>query len=289
MLSKDLVKKIKAIEIKTRRLVSSTFSGSYHSVFKGQGISFANVRDYQSGDDTRFIDWKVTARTGRPYIKEFEEERELTVILMVDLSGSKQFGSHTKTKATIATEIATILGFSAINNQDKVGLLLFSDQVELFIPPKKGKKHMLRLIRDIFFYKPKSKKTNIGVATDYLVKMIKKKAIVFLISDFLDTQLDSALSLISKKHDVVPIALYDPREKSLLNCGIIALEDNETGEYLYLNSNLVQGTYANMILSQSLELQRLFKSLKLDFIHLDTSQSYVEPLSHYFSNRLTRV
>ncbi len=289
MLSKELIKKIKTIEIKTRQLVSSTFSGSYHSVFKGQGISFANVREYQTGDDVRFIDWKVSARTGRPHIKEFEEERELTVILMVDLSGSKEFGSQTQTKSKIATEIATILGFSAINNQDKVGLLLFSDQIELFIPPQKGKKHMLRIIRDIFHYQTKSKKTNIAIATDYLVKMIKKKAIVFLISDFLDNNLDTALSLITKKHDVVPIVLYDPREHSLLNCGIISLEDNETGEHLYLNSSLVQDTYANMVLSQSLELNRIFKSLKLDFINLNISKSYVEPLSHYFNHRLTKI
>lgn len=291
MIPKELLQKIKAIEIRTRHLVSSTFSGEYHSVFKGQGMSFAGIRKYQSGDDLRFMDWKVTARTGVPYVKEFEEERELTVVLAFDLSASKDFGSGTQTKAEVAAEIVAVLGFSAVNNEDKVGLLLFSDQVELFIPPKKGKQHMLRLVRDIFYYKAHSKKTDISVATDFLAKMIKKKAIIFLISDFLDSSIESSVSLIAKKHDLVPIVLFDTREKQLLNSGILSLEDNETGKTLYLNSSLssVREAYQNMVLTQELEIERIFKSLKLDFINIDTSKSYLEPLSNYFINRSKRV
>jgi uncharacterized protein (DUF58 family) len=291
MIPKELLQKIKSIEIRTRRLVNSTFSNEYHSVFKGQGIDFANIREYQPGDDFRFMDWKVTARTGRPHIKEFREERELPVILMYDLSASKDFGSIDQTKAEIAAEVAAVLGFSAVYNQDKVGLLLFSDQIELFIPPKKGKQHMLRLVRDIFCFNPHSKKTDIGVATNYLVKMIKKKAIVFIISDFLDPHVESALSLISRKHDVVPIVLSDPREHQLLNSGILSLEDNETGETLYLNSSLssIREAYQNIILTQQLELDRVFKSLKMDCIKIDISGSYLLPLSNYFIKRSKRV
>jgi len=206
----------------------------------------------------------------------------------VDMSGSKKFGSQHKSKSEIATEIATILGFSAINNRDKVGLLLFSNQIELFIPPKKGKAHMMRLIREIYHFSPKHKGTNLSQATDFIVKMIKRKSIMFLISDFIDSDVEDALSLVSKKHDVVPVVLHDPVERSLKKTGIIFLEDNETGECLYINSNLIHHTYQNMALTQSIELKRIFRSYKLDFIDINTAESYIDPLSLYFSKRAMR-
>lgn len=286
MIPAELIKKIRALEIKTRNIVQGTFSGEYHSVFKGHGMSFAEVREYQPGDDVRLIDWNVTARTGSPFIKIFEEERELTVILALDISGSGEFGSMNRTKADIAAEIAAILGFSANNNNDKVGLLLFSDQVERYIPPKRGKDHIMRILRDIFYLQPKNKKTSINAALDYLLKIHKKQAIVFLISDFIDQNYDHLLRVTARKHDLIPIIMRDPKEISLPRSGLLLLEDNETGETLYINTNSldVRHRFKNIMLAQRLELERLFKSLKITPIFVE-SADYFTALKNYFQKR----
>lgn len=290
MIPKEILKKIRALEIRTRKVVQNTFSGEYHSVFKGSGISFAEVREYQDGDDIRSIDWKVTARMNSPFVKEFEEERELNVYLLVDLSGSGNFGSIEQTKVEVAAEIAAVLGFSAINNNDKVGLLLFSDQVEKFIPSKKGKDHVLRLLRDIFYFKPKSKKTCINEALATLNKMIKKKSIVFLISDFVDFNYEKSMKLASRKHDLVPIVIEDPKEKALPKAGLVYLEDNETGETMYLDTanEQVRQSYMNMKLAEQLERNRFFKSINVDSITISLDKSFIQPLSAYFLNRVKR-
>ncbi|RAP36839.1 DUF58 domain-containing protein [Candidatus Marinamargulisbacteria bacterium SCGC AAA071-K20] len=290
MVPKEVLKKIRALEIKTRKIVQNTFSGEYHSVFKGSGISFAEVREYQDGDDSRLIDWKVTAKMNTPYIKIFEEERELNVYLLVDLSGSGNFGSIEQTKVEVAAEIAAVLGFSAINNNDKVGLILFSDHVEKFIPSKKGKKHVLRILRDIFYLKPESRKTNIGSALDTLNAMIKKKSIVFLISDFVDYNYEKSMKIASRKHDLVPIVIEDPKERELPKSGLVYLEDNETGDTIYLDTNneQVRQSYSNMKLARQLERERFFKSIKVDSVSVSLDKSYIQPLSNYFLNRAKR-
>jgi uncharacterized protein (DUF58 family) len=262
-------------------------SGAYHSLFKGQGISFAEVREYQSGDDVRLIDWKTTARFGHPFIKVFEEERELTVIIAVDLSGSGEFGSYENTKVDIAAEIAAILGFSAVRNNDKVGLLLFSDHIEKYVPPKKGKNHVLRLLRDIFFYQPKSKKTSIKTAIEYLLTMMRKKVIIFFISDFRDTQYEQSLKLLNRKHEVIPILIEDERERALPDAGILCLEDEETGDVVYINSSLptVREAYHNLGLARRFEQDRFFKANNINVIRVNTKESYIQPLVHYFKYR----
>lgn len=287
MIPKELLKKIKTLEIKTRRIVQNTMSGEYHSKFKGMGVNFAEVREYQVGDDIRLIDWKTTAKMGHPYIKIFEEERELTVIVAVDLSGSGEFGSGEKTKVDIAAEIAAILGFSAVKNNDKVGLLLFSDRVEKYVPPKKGKNHVLRVLRDIFFLKPESRKTSIKTAIEYLMKMMRKKAIVFLISDYIDVNYETSLKMLARKHEVVPILIEDERELNLPSVGILCLEDEETGEVMYLNSSDkdVRHAYRNLGRARVLEQERFFKTNNIRFIRVNTKESYVKPLVNYFKYR----
>ena len=282
-----LLKKVRAIEIRTRGIVNSTFNGHYHSAFKGQGMSFSEVRAYQPGDDVRAIDWKVTARARSPHIKVFEEERDLTVQLMVDISASGNFGSDTLSKVELAAEIAAILGFSAIGNQDKVGLCLFSEDIESYVPPKTGKSHVLRLIRDIFYYKPERKGTRLDKAFDYMLRMMKKRGIVFVISDFLDENFETSFKLLSRRHDVVPIVVRDPRELALSASGIVALEDEETGEVLYLNTSdpAIQGAYKNLAYAHEMSLNRLFKSCKVDPIYVSTTEDYVPALIRYFKRR----
>lgn len=290
MIPKELLKKIKTLEIKTRRIVETTMSGVYHSSFKGQGINFAEVREYQPGDDVRLIDWKTSARFGHPFIKTFEEERELTVIIAVDLSGSGEFGSYEKTKVDIAAEIAAILGFSAVRNNDKVGLLLFSDRVEKYVPPKKGKNHVLRILRDIFFFEPTSKKTSLKTAIDYLLAMMRKKVIVFFISDFIDTQYEQALKLMNRKHEVIPVLVEDERELSLPDAGMLCLEDEESGDVVYLNSSIssVRQAYHNLGLARRFEQDRFFKANNINVIRVNTRESYIQPLVHYFKYRTKR-
>lgn len=290
-IDKELLQKIKTLEIKTRRAVQSTFSGEYHSLFKGQGMSFSDVREYQPGDEIRTIDWKVSARLGSPYIKRFEEERELSVILAVDKSKSVWFGSTAISKDQIAAELSAILGFSAISNNDRVGLLLFSDQVEQFIPPKKGKKHMFRLLRELFYFEPKNSGTSLETALTFLSKGLKKKSIIFIISDFLDTGYDSSLKLLSKKHECVPIILEDPKEKSLPKAGLIALQDPESGEHVFVNtySKDIRQRFRNMVLSQKHYLDRLFKSSKIFPITLNITLPYLTHLERYFKLRIQHL
>src|SRR4051812_7352008 len=229
--TKELLKKVRKIEIKTKRLSNHIFSGEYHSSFKGRGMTFSEVRQYQYGDDIRNIDWNVTARYNEAHVKVFEEERELTMMLMVDISGSEGFGSKSQFKRDIVTEIAATMAFSATQNNDKIGLILFSDQVELFIPPKKGKSHVLRIIRELIEFKPKSRKTDVGQALKFLSGVLKKRAIVFLISDFMATpDYEHTLKIASKKHDITGVRVYDIREEEMPNIGVVNMQDAETGE-----------------------------------------------------------
>lgn len=235
--TKEILKKVRKIEIKTRRLSDHVFSGEYHTSFKGRGMTFSEVRQYQFGDDVRAIDWNVTARYNEPYVKVFEEERELTMMLMVDCSGSESFGTKNQLKSEIITEIAATLAFSSTQNNDKVGLILFSDEIELFIPPKKGKSHVLRIIRELIEFKPKSKKTDLAQALRFLSSVLKKKAIVFLISDFMVKDYEHTLKIASKKHDLTGIRVFDRREEALPNIGMVNMLDAETGETLWVDTN----------------------------------------------------
>src|SRR5437016_6890483 len=234
--AEEILKKIRGLEIKTRALVETAFAGDYHSVFKGRGMNFEEVREYQPGDEIRAIDWNVTARLGSPFVKKFTEERELTVMLIVDVSASGNFGSTSQSKRELAAEVACLLAFSAIRNNDKVGLLLFTDRVELFIPPKKGRSHTLRIIREILFFEPQGRGTEPGLALDYLNKIVTRRAVVFFISDFQAPDFSRALAVSGRRHDFVAIQIQDERERSLPNVGIITLEDAETGEQIEINT-----------------------------------------------------
>lgn len=290
MLTKELLKQVRQIEIRTKGVVNQVFSGEYHSVFKGRGMEFSEVREYQFGDDIRNIDWNVTARFGHPFIKVFEEERELTVMLLVDLSGSLVFGSLEKTKQQIAAELSAILAFSAMKNNDKVGLILFSDRIEKFVPPRKGKKHVLRIIRELLSFEPEGKETNIKKALEYLNNTIKKRSIVFLISDFFDSGYEKILRIVGKKHDFVGIVLQDEREKSLPKVGIVKLQDAETGSIRYLDTdNLqLQKWFAQTRAEQIRQRKSLFIKSRLDSIEVQTSQSYIKPLIDFFRLRERR-
>lgn len=290
MLNKELLKQVKQIEIRTRGIVNDVFSGEYHSVFKGRGMEFAEVREYQIGDDVRSIDWNVSARFGHPFIKIFEEERELTVMLLVDLSGSLVFGSVDKTKQQIAAEISAILTLSALKNNDKVGLILFTDQIEKFIPPKKGKTHSLRIIREVLSFEPHGNKTNLKSALEYFNHAIKKKAIVFLISDFFDTGYDKILRIVGKKHDLIGIVLSDPREREIIGSGLIKFRDAETGNIRYvdtdsrdfqINFRETQKRFNNF-------RKQLFISSRLDSIEIQSGGSYIKPLVNFFKMREKR-
>jgi len=290
MLTKELLKQVKQIEIRTRGVVNEVFSGEYHSVFKGRGMEFSEVREYTIGDDIRNIDWNVTARFGHPYVKIFEEERELTVMLLVDMSGSLSFGSVEKTKQKIAAELSAILAFSALKNNDKVGLILFTDRIEKFIPPKKGKTHALRIIREVLSFEPQGKETNIKTALEYFNHTIKKKAIVFLISDFMDAGYEKILKIVGRKHDLIGIVLQDQREKFLFNIGLAKFYDAETGEVRYLDTSDKQikkefDAYSKMMKEKR---KSLFISSRLDSIEIETSQSYIKPLVDFFKQREKR-
>lgn len=290
MLTKELLKQVKQIEIRTRGLVNEVFSGEYHSVFKGRGMEFAEVREYQPGDDIRSIDWNVTARFGHPYIKIFEEERELTVMLLVDMSGSLGFGSGEKTKQQIAAEISAILAFSSLKNNDKVGLILFTDRIEKFIPPKKGKTHSLRIIREVLSFEPQGNQTNIKEALEYFNHTIKKKAIVFLISDFFDGGYDKILKIVGNKHDLIGVVLQDQREKEMIDLGLVKFRDAETGEIRYVDTSdkLVKKNIAEQSKNFTSFRKSLFLSSRLDSIEIETSGSYVKPLVDFFKQREKR-
>ena len=290
MLTKELLKQVRQIEIKTRGIVNEVFSGEYHSVFKGRGMEFSEVREYQIGDDIRTIDWNVSARFGHPFVKIFEEERELTLMLLVDLSGSLVFGSVDKTKQQIAAELTAVLAFSALKNNDKVGLILFTNEIEKFVPPRKGKSHVLRIIREILSFAPQGNKTNIRGSLEYFNHSVKKKSIVFLISDFIDEGYEKILKIVSKKHDLVNINLEDPREKELLNGGLIKFRDAETHEIRYLDtSNKKVQAYFSSKLKQREEFQdNLAKKSRVDTVKISTSSSYVKPLIDFFKLREKR-
>jgi uncharacterized protein (DUF58 family) len=285
--TKDLLKKVRKIEIKTRRLSDHIFSGEYHTSFKGRGMTFSEVRQYQYGDDVRAIDWNVTARYNEPFVKVFEEERELTMMLLVDISGSESFGTKNQLKRDMVTEIAATLAFSATQNNDKIGLLLFSDQIELFIPPKKGKSHVLRIIRELIEFEPKSKKTDLSQALKYLSGVLKKKAIVFVISDFMTTAYEHTLKIASKRHDVTGIRVFDQREESIPNIGIVNLLDAETGETLVVdtNSKSVRQNYEKYYLENVSYFRDIFSKCGAGTISSRVDESYVTKLLGYFKAR----
>jgi uncharacterized protein (DUF58 family) len=290
MLTKELLKQVRQIEIRTRGLVNQVFSGEYHSVFKGRGMEFSEVREYQFGDDIRNIDWNVTARFGHPFIKIFEEERELTVILLVDLSGSLLFGTVEKTKQQIAAELSAILAFSAMKNNDKVGLILFTDKIEKFVPPRKGKKHVLRVIREVLSFEPEGKATNLKSALEYMNNAIKKKSIVFLISDFMDEGYEKILRMVGKKHDLIGVVLNDRREFTLPKIGMIKLNDNETGEERWIDTSdsKVQKTIREMREKITQGRKTLFLTSRLDSIEVTTEENYIKPLIQFFRKRERR-
>ena len=290
MLTKDILKQVRQIEIKTKGLVNEVFSGEYHSVFKGRGMEFSEVREYQFGDDIRNIDWNVTARYGHPYIKIFEEERELTVMLLVDMSGSLHFGSFEKTKQRIAAELSAILAFSALKNNDKVGLILFTDQIEKFVSPRKGRSHVLRIIREVLSFKPQGNKTDLKGALEYFNHTIKKKSITFLISDFIDDGYEKIIKIIGKKHDFVSIILQDPREREIPKSGLVKMLDAETGEIRFLDtsSKVVQDFFADKIKKSDAQIKDLFLRSRIDSIKIDTSKSYIKPLVDFFKVREKR-
>jgi uncharacterized protein (DUF58 family) len=285
--TKELLKQVRQIEIKTKGLVNQVFSGEYHSVFKGRGMEFSEVREYQFGDDIRNIDWNVTARFGHPFIKIFEEERELTVILMVDLSGSLIFGTEDKTKQQIAAELSAILAFSALKNNDKVGLLLFTDKIEKFVPPRKGKKHVLRIIREVLSFEPEGKATNIREALEYLNHAIKKRSIVFLLSDFMDEGYDKILRVVGKRHDFIGIVMNDKRENEIPQMGLVKFTDAETGEERWIDTNDSRIRKHLTEVRQKVTAQRksLFIKSRLDSIEIQTGKDYVKPLVQFFRVR----
>jgi len=282
--TKEILKKVRKIEIKTKRLSNDIFGGEYHSSFKGRGMTFSEVRQYQFGDDVRAIDWNVTARYNEPYIKVFEEERELTMLLMVDVSGSESFGTINQFKKDTVTEIAATLAFSATQNNDKVGLILFSDDIELFIPPKKGKSHVLRIIRELIEFKPKSKKTNISVALKFLSSVMKKRAIVFMLSDFMDDDYEKTAKIASKKHDLTGIRVYDKHDEEIPNLGMVPMLDAETGTIQYVNtsSKSARNSYKANALRLTDYYMNTFKRSGAGTINTRVDESYVKKLLGYF-------
>lgn len=285
--TKELLKKVRKIEIKTRRLSDHIFGGEYHSTFKGRGMTFSEVRQYQYGDDVRSIDWNVTARYNQPFVKVFEEERELTMVLMVDISGSEQFGTVERFKREVLTEISATLAFSALQNNDKVGLILFSDEVELFIPPKKGKSHVLRIIRELLEFEPASRKTDLSAALKFLLNVIKKKSIVFVLSDFMTESYEHTLRLTGKKHDLTGIRIHDPREAELPNLGLVPMLDAETGQLRMINthSGRLRRQYAASYLEQVEYFRDTFTRAGCGILACRVDESYVKKLLGYFKRR----
>lgn len=287
----EILRKIRTLEIKTRGLVEAAFAGNYHSVFKGRGMNFEDVREYQPGDDIRAIDWNVTARLGNAFVKKFTEERELTVMLIVDVSASGNFGSTLQSKRELAAEVACLLAFSAIRNNDKVGLLLFTDRVELFISPKKGRSHTLRLIREILFFAPQGRGTDPALALDYLNKILTRRAVVFFISDFQTPDFSHALAVSGRRHDFIAIHIQDERERVLPNIGIITLEDAETGEQIEINTahRETRVRFGNLADDHAIELSRTLRRNNIDGISLKTGEDYLPALRSFFKQRQRRV
>lgn len=283
----ELLKKVRKIEIKTRSLSRNIFAGEYHSAFKGKGIVFSEVREYQPGDDIRTIDWKVTARFNNPFVKIFEEERELTLMLLVDVSGSESFGSKTWFKREMLTEIAAVLAFSAMQNNDKVGIIFFSDKIEKFIPPQKGKMHVLRIIRELLDFEPENKGTDIAAVLRYYSKVIKKRATVFLISDFIGSDYQDAMKSVKSRHDLIAMQVFDPRETELPPIGMLRVRDAETGMERWLDSSRkkIRTHYKKSWIQARSEFEQFLKKNGIDFISLRTDRDYVVPMMNFFKSR----
>jgi uncharacterized protein (DUF58 family) len=290
MIPRELLKKIRKIEIYTSRLVDSQLAGHYHSVFKGRGMAFSEVRQYFPGDDVRVIDWNVSARMNEPYVKLFTEERDRTVNLLVDMSASGWFGSSRQTKQEVAAEVAALVAFSAIKNNDRVGLIIFTDRVERFVPPKKGKKHVLRVISEILTYRPQSVTTNLPVALEYLGKIARRRSVVFLVSDFLSEGWERSLRVAHRRHDVVPVVITDPLEEALPRLGLVTLEDVETGERYEFDSSGPEGrAYAERVAHSTRAREELLRRLQLDFVNVRTDRPYVDALVTFFRARARRL
>ena len=287
METNELLKKVRTVEIKTRGLSKNIFAGEYHSAFKGRGMTFSEVREYQYGDDIRNIDWNVTARYNTPFVKIFEEERELTVMLLIDVSGSREFGTISKTKKYLITEISAVLSFSAIQNNDKIGVLFFSDKIEKFIPPKKGKTHILHIIRELIDFEPTSKKTDIANALKYVTNAIKKRSTAFIISDFMDENFSHALTIASKKHDMMALKIFDNRETKLPNIGMLKLRDAETDQDVWVDTSdrTVRRQYEKYWLDKELEHKEIFNKSGVDFAKVRTDEDYVKTLLSLFKRR----
>jgi len=283
----ELLQKVRKIEIKTKGLSRHIFAGEYHSAFKGRGMAFSEVREYQYGDDFRNVDWNVTARFNHPYVKIFEEERELTVMLLVDVSSSSEFGTRCRYKNNLIAEMASVLSFSAIQNNDKVGMIMFTDRIEKFIPPKKGRQHILRIIRELIGYKPVNHRTDISLPLQYLVNVIKKRSIAFLISDFIDEGFEDALKIANKKHDLVSLWIYDYRETELPDVGLLKLRDAETGmiKWIDTSNNAVRDGYRKMFLKRQEDIRDLFTRHGVDHVSVATHEDYVKPLMRLFKKR----
>lgn len=288
--TKELLKKVRKIEIRTRGLSNHLFSGEYHSAFKGRGMAFSEVREYQVGDEIRTIDWNVTARFNHPYVKVFDEERELTVMLLMDVSGSGNFGTVNWQKQDLATELCAVLAFSAIQNNDKVGVLFFSDQVEKFIPPKKGRSHILMIIRELIDFKPENKRTNVAEALRYFTGAIKKKCTAFIISDFMSPGFEAELKIANKKHDVIALRLYDRHEEEFADLGLIPTRDQESGQVQWINtsSREIRNAYKTAALTRNGMLASTFKRSGVDFTSIGTHETYIKPLMTLFKKRGSR-
>ncbi len=287
---REILKKVRRIEISTRGLVNEVFSGEYHSVFKGRGMTFSEVREYQYGDDIRAIDWNVTARTGTPFVKVYEEERELTVVLLVDVSASGSFGSRERLKGEMAVELSAVLAFSAIKNNDKIGLVIFSDRIEKFVPPRKGRRHVLRVLRELLFHEPQGRGTDINGVLEYLSRVIPRRAVVFLVSDFMDGGFARSLSVAGKRHDLIAVRVRDRREEEIPPLGLVEMEDPESGERLVVNTSdpAFREAFQEKARRRREELDREFRRSQVDVIDVETGSPYVEPLMRFFKKRLRR-
>lgn len=298
-ITKEILKKVRQVEVRTSRLVNDTLAGSYQSVFKGRGMNFDEVREYVAGDEIRTIDWNVTARTGIPHIKKFSEERELTIMLMIDVSGSGDFGSSQSSKREVMAEIGSVLAFSAVRNNDKVGLVLFSDFVELYVPPQKGRSHILRLIREILFFQPKGRKTDLVAALDFVNRVTKRKCVAFLISDFCLpgdfedglSKLQPKLQVTNRRHDLISMIVSDPRESELPDVGWLTIEDAESGAQVELDTSdpAVRRGYQEVAAARTKELHRAIRSAGVDLLDLSTDTSYIPPLMNFFGKRQRRI
>lgn len=291
MIPKDILKKIRRLEFSTRHLVNEVFGGEYHSVFKGRGMEFAEVREYLPGDDIRTIDWNVTARTGKPHIKLFDEERELTVMLLVDASASGAFGSRSRMKREVAAELSAVLAFSAIKNNDKVGAVIFTDRVEKYLPPRKGRHHVLHVIRELLYHEPQSKGTDIGAAVEFMSSVVRRRAVVFLLSDFLTTGFETPIRIAARRHDFITLRIFDPLEETLPQAGLVQVHDAETGDIALMDTGnrRFREAYTRANRDRVHMLENFFRSHQLGYLALNSTQSYVEPLVKFFKARARRV